>query len=345
MKPLAIHFGTGALGRGLVIPFLCESGYDVIAVDTERALIEALKVQRGYEISFTDTHEICRVELKDVFHSADTSLIEWLAKAAVITTSVRKENLYHVAKLLKDIPPKTVICCENIEHSGSFFGSQMQEVGVNADGWYLPDCMVDRICSSCWPDSLVIETESWGAVSVQSLPGAMIPGKFEVTQNIERKFQEKRILVNTWADGICFLGLAAGYRYMYEAASDCALNADMNDYMELMKFYLQQEYQLEKSYLDRIAEKKRLRLSNSAIQRDLTSVARNFLEKIRPTERFIFPLTVLQRRNINIDAAIPFLNKLINSWATLQVDSKLARAQALKNINNCEIVSKLENAL
>ncbi|KGT95887.1 mannitol dehydrogenase [Erwinia typographi] len=345
MKPIAIHFGAGALGRGLVIPWLSDSGFDVIAVDTDRELAEQLNANGGYDILITDSRETRTIPLQGVLHPGDPALAGWLKKTRVITTSVRKENLHHVARLLQQVPPVTVICCENIEQSGAFFASQLEQQGISSAGWHLPDCMVDRICASCWPHSLVIETESWGSICVQALPGATVPERFEVTQNIARRFQEKRVLVNTYADGISFLGKAAGLHYLYEAAESAAINADIADYMELMKRYLQSECQLDAPYLDRMAKKHRQRLSNPNIQRDLASVARNFPEKIRPSERFIYPLTVLQRQGVNIDKAMPFLNKLINSWASEQSDIQQARAQITEIINNRDITDKLETAL
>jgi mannitol-1-phosphate 5-dehydrogenase len=246
--------------------------------------------------------------------------------------------------MLKEVPPATVVCCENIEQSGAFFASQLEAQGIAAEGWHLPDCMVDRICAALWPQSLLIETESWGSICVQAQTGAIVPKKFEVTQNIAHRFQEKRVLVNTYADGISFLGVAAGLQYLYQAAESETINADIAGYMNLAKYYLQMECGLDAEYLDRMALKHRLRLSNPKIQRELSSVARNFLEKIRPGERFIFPLLQLQHRGVNIDPALPFLNKLINSWANQQSDSQKARAEVIAIINNREIANKLENA-
>lgn len=343
MKPIAIHFGTGALGRGLVVPYLHESGFAVITVDTDRALAEQLKANHGYDLYLTDTGETRHIPVEDVLHPDDDKFQAWLDKASVITTSVRKENLHHVARLLGQVSPKTLICCENIEQSGAFFASLMRQEGISVEGGRLPDCMVDRICASLWPVSLLIETESWGTVCVQDLEGATVPEKFTLTSNIAFRFQEKRILVNTYADGISFLGAARGLTYLYEAAESAAIAADIADYMALMKYFLQQECQCEPAYLDRMASKHRDRLANAKIKREIGSVARNFLEKIRPTERFIYPLTVLQNKGVNIDSAIPFLNKLVNSWASMQSDSVSARRQALAAIGNKDLVAKLKS--
>ncbi|WP_404652054.1 mannitol dehydrogenase family protein [Raoultella terrigena] len=343
MKPIAVHFGAGALGRGLVIPQLIDSGFDVVAVDSDQKLICAIQDEHGYDILLSDVGKKQRITLMDMINPTDEKLTEWLQKASVITTSVRKENLHYIASQLKNIAPKTLICCENIEYSGQYFAQLMREAKIDPDSWHLPDCMVDRICSSGWPNSTLIEAESWGSVCVQNLPGAFHVTQFERVDNITVRFQEKRILVNTFADGISFLGLAAGKNYLYQAAKSDEINQAMADYMQLMKEYLHMEYDLEMPYIEKMAAKHRQRLSNPHIKRSLTSVARNFLIKIGPNERFIYPLTILLRHKIDIRPSISFLNLLIDGWARTQPEPQSARRQALLAIGIDEIVSVLES--
>ena len=42
-KQYVVHFGGGALGRGLVIPMLYESGKDVVLVDTNEEMLKELR--------------------------------------------------------------------------------------------------------------------------------------------------------------------------------------------------------------------------------------------------------------------------------------------------------------
>ncbi|XBS71518.1 hypothetical protein ABK905_11690 [Acerihabitans sp. KWT182] len=140
--------------------------------------------------------------------------------------------------------------------------------------------MVDRICSAQWPASLTIESESYGAVVVQNLPGAEIPRTFEKTAAITARFQEKRILVNTYADGIAFLGLSRGLEYLYQAAASREINQAIAGYMKTARYFLQRVYSLEAENLNDMAEKHRARLANPAIKRPLNTVARDFLRKI-----------------------------------------------------------------
>ncbi|XBS71517.1 hypothetical protein ABK905_11685 [Acerihabitans sp. KWT182] len=130
MNKTVVHFGAGALGRGLIIPSLAAAGYEVIAVDADRDLISRLTAGGGYDLLLTDKNERRRVPLAAAMLPEQPALAVALAGAALITTSVRKENLPQVAMALKNIAPKTVICCENIEQSGVYFASLLTAAGA-----------------------------------------------------------------------------------------------------------------------------------------------------------------------------------------------------------------------
>lgn len=135
-----VHFGAGALGRGLVVPMLYESGMDVVLVDTNPRLIDFLRKNCVYQIDETDTAQRMKtIEVKDVIHSIDEKgkLTKVLKETKLVTTSVRRENLIHVARVLADAWADTdnsnrrVYCCENVEGVGSYFKEsrlRMQEI-------------------------------------------------------------------------------------------------------------------------------------------------------------------------------------------------------------------------
>lgn len=49
-----VHFGGGALGRGLVVPLLVQSGCEVVLVDVDEKLLYEIKDQHGYSLLVTD---------------------------------------------------------------------------------------------------------------------------------------------------------------------------------------------------------------------------------------------------------------------------------------------------
>lgn len=127
---MVVHFGAGALGRGLVVPLLSESGKQVVLAETNETLLTQFNQNNGYTLHIRDE------ESRDVFIrildacspvKEKNKLLEWLREAATVTTSVRRENLKYVAPVIceawgnQNNKQRCVICCENVEGVGSYF--------------------------------------------------------------------------------------------------------------------------------------------------------------------------------------------------------------------------------
>lgn len=302
MNRKALHFGGGALGRGLVVPFLEEAGFDVVIADIDQKLVDALNENQGYELVQTDNKEkvkkIC-IEKAVLFDASKDELREALEQAEVITTSVRKENLKYVAalfdKVLDPSAKKLVICAENVEKSGEYFKSLMADNENNkGENLFIPDTVVDRICASMWPESLQIMTETFGEFGYDAhvYQGQLDPIK--EMDDLNRAFVRKRLLVNTYSDASCFLGMAKGDRYLFEAIEDRKVQEELEPYFNAFEQVLTRKY----GYTaDEIAEWKKLyhkRLGNPEILRDISTVARSLWAKLKVEERFLLPIVELK---------------------------------------------------
>ena len=127
---MVVHFGAGALGRGLFVPLLSEGGKQVVLAETNETLLTQFNQNNGYTLHIRDE------ESRDVFIrildacspvKEKNKLLEWLREAATVTTSVRRENLKYVAPVIceawgnQNNKQRCVICCENVEGVGSYF--------------------------------------------------------------------------------------------------------------------------------------------------------------------------------------------------------------------------------
>lgn len=337
-KKTVVHFGGGALGRGLVIPLLVDSGYDVVLVDTNTALIEALGRHCSYPLDLTDAQPDSRlrtIPLKAVINGQDTEKVaEWLHKTDIVTTSVLRNNLVHIARTISgiwgtdDCTGKMVLCCENVENVGAYFRSLLldnaePEAYGNLEQLRVPDVVVDRICTAHFPDTIQVSSELFYecAVDAEVLADTGIE-LIKSIANITGAFYKKRFLMNTYADAVSFLALPKGKSYLYEATVDEAINRDVAAYIALLKRLLIVEYGYSPEEVDQWADCYRSRLSNCEIPRSLETVARNFWQKITLEERFIAPVIQLMRLKENTDAAIPFLVKLIQA-GVLSADAEI----------------------
>ena len=51
---MVVHFGAGALGRGLVVPLLSESGKQVVLAETNETLLTQFNQNNGYTLHIRD---------------------------------------------------------------------------------------------------------------------------------------------------------------------------------------------------------------------------------------------------------------------------------------------------
>jgi mannitol-1-phosphate 5-dehydrogenase len=339
-----VHFGGGALGRGLVIPTLIGSGCRVILADTSKPLIEKLKGdQCSYVLDITDAenrHQ--RMQLDAVIDSIaeHDRLVGIIRSCDVVTTSVRRENLKNVAPTIAeawkdadDNDSKAVICCENVEHVGTFF----HELLVGQDGLssdqrarldkvIVPDTVVDRICASDPDLNVSSETFYELAVDAGKMPETGIR-LIRTEADIPACFARKRYLMNTYADLCSFIGLSHGLTYLYEAIRDDSINAGIEPYMQLLVDDLEAEYGIPRDSLAKWRTVYRSRLSNDRIPRDLTTVARDLWRKLTPEERFVSPVIQSLSHDLDVSPAFPVFQTLIESDKSVDSDEAMGRLE------------------
>ncbi len=352
MSKLAVHFGGGALGRGLVIPLLEQSGYDVVLADVDESLLSDIWGSRGYDLDITDADEEARrihVGVSDALSSATDQdrLSQYLAKADVVTTAVRRENLHFVASTLISVPGqsmegKTVICAENVEHVGSFFKEALTQAADDprkksvAASLVTPDTVVDRICASDWPNSLVVKTEKYHELAVDSkvVPETHI-ALITADNNIQASFVRKRLLLNTFADASSFMGVPKGLRYLHEAVVDQQIQSQLEPYFSSFDVLLRRRYGFTDDELGHWKDLYRDRLANPRISRKLSTVARDLWRKLGLNERFVWPLIQLSDMGVDISESVAVLVQLIRA-STEENDSEiLARLTKLWGGEDC----------
>jgi mannitol-1-phosphate 5-dehydrogenase len=329
MNKIVVHFGAGALGRGLVVPLLEESGYDVVLVDVNEQLLDAIHKNQGYPLYVTDAEEGKRHPFVSVIAALSPlkdkeKLREALKEAKVITTSVRRENLIHIGRTLLELlepnQPKVILCAENIENVSEYFSGILQEIAESEreqsilNNLIIPDTIVDRICSASWPEDLTVITESFHELAVdgrqyEDTGITLIPA----VRDLEGAFARKRLMVNTFADASSFLALAKGKTYLHEAILDSEIQQELKPYFDSFQTLLIQKYNYSKEELSLWHEKYAARLSNPEIRRELPTVARNLWAKMTLEERFIWPVVELLKLGEQVEDSIAVLVALIKA--------------------------------
>ncbi|NPV53731.1 MAG: mannitol-1-phosphate 5-dehydrogenase [Firmicutes bacterium] len=100
----SVQFGAGKIGRGLVGRLFIQSGYDVLFVDANKELVEALSNKRAYTVkTIGDDPHIYHVEgfrVTDVDHRDE--IARAVAVADIVTTSVGPTAVKAVVPLIRE---------------------------------------------------------------------------------------------------------------------------------------------------------------------------------------------------------------------------------------------------
>jgi len=336
---LVVHFGGGALGRGFIVPILKESGCKVVLADANEELIGRLKESLSYTLVIADEEEDKQVRKITIDGALSTvsdaeELKNVLREAMTVTTSVRQENLIHVAKIISEVwndersCDRAVICCENLENASGYFKSLLagaardQKHREVLDQIKVPDTMVDRGCSQAQNDLMTVYTESFYEIGVDktmlSDTGiSLIPA----VDDLQTHFFRKRFLLNTCADALAFMGLYYGLNNMTEAAGSEAVWAVLNPYIALVKSSLVVGFGMTNEEVEHWSKfywterGKKTRGKSVSSERKLDDVARDMWRKLEYRERFILPLAVLKSKGYGIDSGLELIVKMIEFLA------------------------------
>ena len=122
---LAVQFGAGGIGRGFLGQLLSESDYQVIFVDVDADLINALNQQGSYPLQLVgDRNETLTISNISALRADQSDAVaDALARADFICTASGVRALPPISKLLAlglqkryeitEAPPVNIVICEN----------------------------------------------------------------------------------------------------------------------------------------------------------------------------------------------------------------------------------------
>jgi mannitol-1-phosphate 5-dehydrogenase len=319
MDQISLHFGAGALGRGLILPLLGERQVPIAIADINTAVVDRIMAEGGYPIAIFD-----RGRREDVFVPVaqafalgrdDAALDAFIAEADFVTTSVQIGNLGSVAKRLSSVwrssgKSRIVIGCENLRKVGAHIRSLFEaEDSALAGRIFAPDCVVDRICSAA-PPELLIETERYTEWVVEAADDPDFRGP-DVARDVDRLFFRKRYLVNTLADAVSFIGVRKGHAYLHQAVTDPEILDRVAPLLALLRGHLIRVFGFGAEEIADYQALSILRLGNPSISRRIETVARDPWRKFGPTERFMEPLLAEFEAGEDVSDALSAMRAII----------------------------------
>jgi mannitol-1-phosphate 5-dehydrogenase len=132
-----VQFGAGSIGRSFIGQLFARAGFEVVFVDVDDRIIEALNGRRQYRVEIRDDPpgELLVENVRAVNGRDRGAVVSELISARAAGTSVGAGALQHVYPVLaagimerqrRGLPPLDVILCENLKNAAKIVRAGLQ---------------------------------------------------------------------------------------------------------------------------------------------------------------------------------------------------------------------------
>lgn len=298
MTPTLLHFGAGAIGRGLVGWAFSELGHQLVFVDADEALVDRLNEAGEYTVRTSDG-ERTLVRGVRALSALDAALVtEAVRTADVISTAVGPHVLPAIAEGIGDglrsrSGSVNVLACENsIPNSGVVRASLKERFGEEAVREIgFPEVMVDRVVPGGASASLdvLVEPHFEFAVDVSDWRGPVpAGGPITFTEHLPAYRLRKLWILNGLHALTAYLGIEHGVEYIHEAIEVPAVRRAVEGAGRAIVRVLGSEGMDEKE-LELYLEKTIGRFGAAGLRDPVDRVGRNPLAKLSGDERILAP--------------------------------------------------------
>lgn len=356
----AVHFGAGNIGRGFIGLLLHEAGHDLVFVDVNAPLIEALSaadVYRVIEIGPGGRDTV--VTGFRAINSADDrdAAVAAVASADIATTAVGPTVLRFIAPVIANalrarpahLAPLIVMACENaLQATDALRAEVEQALGDSSealDRAVFANTAVDRIVPTADPtDGLDVRVEpfcEWAietapfAGSVPSIPGAHFVD--ELAPYIERKL----FTVNTGHAATAYVGRLAGATTIHEAIGMPAVRDAVDAALRETSALLVARHGFDAATQDAYRETALRRFANDALADPVERVGRQPLRKLSRHERLIEPAAALAEQGVHPVALLEVVSAALQFVGVAGDPESEELAQLLARQSAKEIVDRV----
>ncbi len=314
---LAVQFGAGNIGRGLMGQLLREAGFTVVFVDANASLVEQLNSRGSYTLRLLDAYSKTTRELTiDGFTALDAGnelpIAEAIARARVVATAVGVANLDAIAPILaaglrrrfrQNDEPLDVYLCENMLRAAQMLSEKvMARLDGPARAWAQTDVgfvgtSVARIVGgagtrSSRDDPLLVIADAHRDIPYDG--PASRAGEFNIyglhpVRNFKAEVERKIFTHNIGHAALAYLGYLRGHTYIHETFPDEFVRSVFDGALDETTEALLRRYpdDLDRQAHMEIREDVRVRFGNPLLKDDVTRVAKDPIRKLGRDNRII----------------------------------------------------------
>lgn len=286
MSRIAV-IGAGKTGRGFIGRLLAEAGREILFIDSNQKLVEALNKEKSFRIKFFgDEREAFEIEHYEAYTWEEASFEE----VELILVSVGGQNLSAVGERLgeklKDGKHYYIITCENASHpSASLIAS------IGRENISVSEATV--FCTTTEAGGLDIYSENYPYLQCDAeLLKGYIP-EVEQIKPVERfaDFLTRKLYTyNAASCIIAYLGWVKGYTDYADAANDTEISELLDRNYEVTNRVLCREFGYEKEEQEEFALLSKKKFRDRSIVDTVLRNARDPQRKLTKGERIMGPI-------------------------------------------------------
>lgn len=321
----AVQFGAGNIGRGFVGQLFSRSGYEVVFVEVDPKIVEAMNRDHRYPVRVVAEKGDSETYVENVraVSGLDAAAVaRELVDAEVVGTAVGANILPRIAPNLAagfsarwtagNDKPLNVILCENLVDADKAFGQMLASHLEGADkdrlarlvglvrasvGRMVPvmtDAMRDGNLLRIWVeayDHLQVDAEAFVGV-----PPAVY--NVERVAPFELYVQRKLYIHNMGHAATAYLGALKGYRFIWEAIGDPAIARVARRAMEESAAAIAAENEVEPGPLLEHVQDLLERFANKKLGDTIERVGRDLPRKLAPRDRLLGALDLCAKHGL-----------------------------------------------
>jgi mannitol-1-phosphate 5-dehydrogenase len=327
----AVLFGAGSIGRGFIAELLTEAGLEVVFIDINKQLIDAINKQGCYRIVIVGNTTKEKI-IKNV-RAADCSDIQQIAKefcdCDLVVTSVGAGVLRDIAPVIaqgltkrwecKNHTPLNILICENLHDADEYLRTEiLQHLPVihhttfeemtglleTSIGRMIP-VVPDEIAKT---DPTTVYVESYRYLPYDSAPvkGTMPHIPFAIPYTPFEYYIERKLFVHNMGHFICALfGQISGYTYIWEAINDPSIAYFVRTAMSYSALALSKKHSVDYNALLEHIEDLLYRFSNIKLGDTIERVMRDPERKLAPNERLYGAVKLCEEQNVSARYLFP----------------------------------------
>lgn len=305
---IAVHFGAGNIGRGFIGCLLEKSGYEVIFLDVNAALVDELNRQDNYQVIETgegaETYTVRNFRAINSRENKSEALAA-IAEADIVTASVGVNILKSLAPLIAEglagrvsPTPALVMACENSINASTMLRGEIERIAPDViSKAVFADTAVDRIVPIHKDSSsLDVVVESFSEWLIDSKPiGADLPKLEGATYvaDLQPYIERKLFTVNTAHVALAYCGQAFGAKTILEASKIPEVFEILKGVLAETSSALIARHNLDAGVHEMYVTKTLGRLLNPDLNDTVLRVGREPSRKLSRNDRLIAPAAIL----------------------------------------------------